>query len=181
MAGKKPTTKSRITVVEGTEEEPKTEEVRIAEGTSAKAARTKAAQEWITSEPKTKSKGEAMAKKKTATKKTATNKRSGSTGKKPGGETITSKIRKHAADHPEATKQEIADAVGTKYGNVHQALRKKKTKASKRGRKAGATKMADHSMSGSNGHIASEFIKAGLGLGLDKAINLLTAVKKAIG
>ena len=179
MARKKPTTKSRITVVEGTEEELKAEKVTIAEGAALKAERTRAAQEWITSEPKTKSKGEAMAKKKTATKTTATNKRSGSTGKKPGSETITSKIRKYAADHPEATKQEIADAVGTKYGNVHQALRKKKKKA--RGRKAGAIKKAEHSTSSSNGHTASEFIKAGLGLGLDKAIELLTAVKKAIG
>ena len=185
MARKKPTAKSRITVIEGTvleglEKAPPAEEVTIAERAAVKSEGTNAAQQWITSEPKNKSKGEAMAKKKPATKRTATSKRPNSTGKKPSGETITSRIRKHAADHPETTKQEISDAVGTKNGNGHQALCKKKSKASKCGSKAGAANKADHNTSSSNGHTASEFIKARLGIGLDKAINLLTAVKKAI-
>jgi hypothetical protein len=89
-------------------------------------------------------------------------------------------VRKFAADHPEASTQEIATALGFEYTTVYQAMKKKSGKKKAKRKVSGGV---DHggAKHGSNGHSATEFVKAALGLGLDSAIKLLEKVKKAVG
>ena len=104
-------------------------------------------------------------------KKSATNKTAGPVKKK----SMSAKIRKYHADHPEASTKEIAEALKTKYGNVYAAL---KSPTEGKGKKK-ATKKAKVRVA-SNGMGASEFLHAAFGLGLDKAIDILETVRKAI-
>ena len=152
MAKKKtPTKKPRIKTVEDQSELTKEE-------------KTQAAQDWITDKPtgeKTVATATNKAKKKAPAKK----------GRKAG-VNKSAAVRKYAKDHPKATTQEIATALKFDYGTVYQATKKKGVKKAKPSSKA-----PSHT---GNGHSASEFIKTAFGLGLDRAITLLTKVKKAI-
>ena len=90
-------------------------------------------------------------------------------------------VRKYAADHPEASTQDIATALRFEYTTVYQALKKKKPNKKKKAKRA--ARGVDHggAKASTNGHhSATEFVKAALGLGLDSAIKLLEKVKKAV-
>lgn len=114
---------------------------------------------------------------KTATKKTATNKKKTA---KPAAEISGSeKVRQYYAKHPEAKQSEIAKACEvnpSQVSSVLKALGAKPKKAKGKGRPAKAVPSTN-----GNGHGAAEFVKAAFGLGLDKAIETLQTIKKAIG
>ena len=71
-------------------------------------------------------------------------------GKRSGSK--AAKAREYHASHPQATTQEIADAIGETYGTVYQALKKTGGKKKKKpGRKPGKVS-AKHPAKHTNGH-----------------------------
>ncbi len=87
-------------------------------------------------------------------------------------------IREYKDNHPEAGPKEITVALKAhkvSYGLVSNVLHTAKTK--KKGAKKKAAKK--HTAAHSNGH-AADFVHTAFNLGLDKAIQLLEKVKKAV-
>ncbi len=111
-------------------------------------------------------------------KKSATKKKSGA------GTNKSKAARDYSKKHPSASVKEIADALGYTYTTIYQALKKpgKKKSAKKTKAKGGAQGGGIHHANGhhSNGHSAADFVHAAFTLGLDKAIQLLEKVKKAV-
>ena len=97
--------------------------------------------------------------------------------KKPKGVNKSELIRKHMAAHPDQKPAEIVAALkshGVTVGLVNAVRAKSKPKRKPKKKSQQAT------TAHSNGH-ASELLHSALTLGLDKAIELLQKVKKAVG
>ena len=91
-------------------------------------------------------------------------------------------IRKHMEAHPDHKPADIEAALKAHkvsiglINSVRSKLKEKKASKKKPGKKS--SKAAAHHAS--NGHSAAAFLHTALGLGLDKAIELLQKVKAAI-
>lgn len=109
--------------------------------------------------------------------KTTSNKKKPAAKAKSGSD----KVREYYADHPEAKQSEIAKAAGVAPSQVSSVLKALGVTGKKKKTKSKAPKAAKATVN-ANGHIhsPSDFVKAAFALGLDKAIETLEKVKKAI-
>jgi len=111
--------------------------------------------------------------------KTSTNKKK-TTKKATGGKSGSDKVRDYFKKH--GTGDDVKNSAVSKATKVSQSqvsnIRKEFTGGTKKS-KGGRPKAT--AATNTNGHSAAEFVKTAFGMGLDKAIDTLQAIKKAIG